>query len=76
MSEFKALDKYIQDTEPFKVIKIDKEKGDGLIEEMRLRLYNAARLLQPFLPHTSDMIKSLIKNHQMPEKPLFNRLEK
>ena len=75
MSEFNAIDKYIQDTEPFKVIKTDKEKGDALIEEMRLRLYNTARLLQPFLPHTSDIIKSLVKNHQMPEKPLFNRLE-
>jgi methionyl-tRNA synthetase len=74
MKEMGTLDGYIQSTEPFKVIKVDVEKGKVLIEEMRVRLYNLARLLQPFLPQTSNVIKTCIQNHAMPEKPLFNRL--
>lgn len=73
MKEVKELDGYIQHTEPFKVIKIDEIKGKEIIKEMTLRLYFIARLLQPFLPKTSDTITSCIKNHTMPEKPLFNR---
>jgi methionyl-tRNA synthetase len=73
MREVSSLDGYIQSTEPFKVIKIDKEKGVFLIEEMRTRLYNIAELLQPFLPRTSCAIKICIQNHVMSEKPLFNR---
>jgi methionyl-tRNA synthetase len=74
MQEINTLDGYIQSTEPFKVVKVDSEKGKALIEEMRLRLYCIARLLQPFLPKTSDTIKGCIKNHTMPEKALFLRL--
>ncbi len=74
MKEINSLDGYIQSTEPFKVIKVDVEKGKALIEEMRLRLYMLARLVQIFLPSTSDAIKGHLKNHTMPEKPLFARL--
>ncbi len=74
MKEVASLDGYIQSTEPFKVIKVDVEKGKMLIEEMSGRLYTIARLLSPFLPKTSDAIKGHIMNHTMPEKPLFNRL--
>ena len=73
MKEVNSLDGYIQETEPFKVIKVDIEKGTLLIDEMRIRLYNIARLLQPFLPKTSDTIKNCVQNHIMPETPLFNR---
>jgi methionyl-tRNA synthetase len=74
VQEMNALDRYIQNTEPFKVIKVDIEKGKSLIEETRQRLYNIAQLLQPFLPKTSETIKDCIKNHTMPEKALFSRL--
>ncbi len=74
MKEVGSLDRYIQSTEPFKVIKVDIKKGQALIEEMCIRLYHIAGLLQPFLPKTSDAIKSCLQNHTMPEKPLFNRL--
>lgn len=72
--EMNNLDGYIQETEPFKVIKVDVEKGKLLIKEMQLRLYAIAFLLQPFLPRTSAHIKECLKNNTMPEKPLFNRL--
>jgi methionyl-tRNA synthetase len=74
MKEVASLDAFIQDTEPFKIIKTDEVKGKQLIEEMRNRLYVIARLLNPFLPRTSAAVKDCITSHKMPEKPLFNRL--
>ncbi len=68
------LDAYIQETAPFKVIKEDEERGRELITEMVERLHRIAVLLQPFLPKTAEEIVRLIKEHKMPEKPLFNRL--
>ena len=74
MAGVRELDGYIQETEPFKVIKVDEEKGKALITEMVERLASLATLLEPFLPNTSDEILRLIKQHEMPEAPLFNRL--
>jgi len=74
MSEIKALDLEIQHKEPFKVIKTDPEKGKVLIEELTRRLYATSHLLSPFLPRTNEEIKRLIREHKMPEQPLFNRL--
>ncbi len=74
VKEVKELDGYIQSSEPFKLVKVDEEKGKEIIKEMRIKLYNIARLLQPFIPKTSDLIKSYVKDNSMPEKPLFNRL--
>lgn len=67
------LDKYIQETEAFKVIKIDKTKGEELILDYVRRLYSIANLLSPFLPETSQKIQQLIKANKKPEKPLFLR---
>lgn len=74
MSEVTSIDKFIQDTEPFKVIKVDAEKGRLLISEMRTRLYNIATLLKPFTPRTSVAIMDCITSHKLPENPIFNRL--
>ncbi len=74
MKEMNALDGYIQITEPFKVIKVDLVTGKNLIEEMRMRLYTLAGLLQPFIPKTSDAIKVCVTSNTMPEKALFSRL--
>lgn len=72
-SEIAELDKFIQETEPFKVIKIDKEKGRKLISDMVLRLYKIAQMLNPVLPETSKKIQELVKTNKKPEKPLFLR---
>lgn len=74
MGAVRELDSYIQETEPFKVVKTAPEDAQVLIVEMVERLNAIALLLQPFLPRTSDEILRLIRTHQMPEKPLFNRL--
>lgn len=68
-----GLDRFIQETEPFKVIKVDEQKGKGLISQMVLQLYTIARLLNPILPETSVTLKKLIKDNKKPEKPLFVR---
>ncbi|MEK7219059.1 MAG: hypothetical protein AAB687_00090, partial [Patescibacteria group bacterium] len=67
------LDKFIQDAEPFKVIKVDETKGKLLISEMVVRLYDIARMLNPILPETSNTIKRLVKTNKKPEQPLFLR---
>ena len=74
MREVSSLDEYIQSTEPFKLIKTDKEKAEVILRECAVRLYGIGRMLNPFMPKTGAMIKSLVKENKMPEKPLFNRL--
>ncbi len=72
-NEIGDLDKTIQETEPFKVIKVDVEKGKKLISDLVLRLYQVARMLNPILPETNIKLKALIKANKKPEKPLFAR---
>jgi len=69
------LDKKIQTTEPFKVVKVDLEKGKALISEIVLELYTIARMLNPIMPETNVLLKKLIKENKKPEKPLFMRKE-
>lgn len=71
--EISEMDKYIQENQPFKVVKTDKEKGQKMISDLVVRLYSVARMLNPILPETSEKIKSLIKQNKTPEKPLFAR---
>jgi len=71
-NEIRATDQYIQETEPFKMIKINEEKAKKVIEELVLRLWKISFLIEPFLPETSEKIKKIIKKGTMPE-PLFVR---
>lgn len=73
--EIGKLDKSIQETEPFKVVKIDEKKGKELISGMIVRLYEIARMLNPVMPETNIALKKLIKENKKPEKPLFLRKE-
>jgi len=67
------LDKFIQETEPFKVVKVDEKRGKELISEMVVRLYEIARMLNPIMPETNITLKKLIKENKKPERPLFLR---
>jgi methionyl-tRNA synthetase len=71
--EVESLDKFIQETEPFKVIKVDEAKGKELITTMVLRLYQIARMLNPVMPETNEKLKQLIRANKKPEAPLFAR---
>ncbi len=72
-NEIGSLDKFIQETEPFKVVKVDEKKGKELISDMVLRLYTIARMLNPIMPETNVSIKKLIKENKKPTQPLFLR---
>ncbi len=69
------MDKFIQENEPFKVVKTDKEKGVLMIKDLVKNLYTVARMLNPIMPETSQKIKELIKQNKSPEAPLFLRKE-
>jgi methionyl-tRNA synthetase len=72
--EIQALDQKISDTEPFKLIKLDKEKGVELIRELATELYAVVRLLNPFMPDANAKIKETILANKKPAA-LFPRKE-
>ncbi len=72
-NEIGELDKFIQETEPFKVVKTDEAKGKELISDMVVRLYRIARMLNPIMPETNTKLKKLIRENKKPETPLFLR---
>ncbi len=67
------MDLFIQQNQPFKLVKTDKEKGREMISDLVVKLYSIARMLNPLLPETSSKIKSLIKENKTPGTPLFAR---
>lgn len=71
--EISEMDKFIQENQPFKIVKTEKEKGQEMISSLVNRLYSVAQMLTPILPETSSKIKELIKQNKTPEKPLFAR---
>lgn len=70
-----GLDRFITDTEPFKVIKEDEKRGEELIRESLETLYSIVFLIRPFMPETSKKIEEAILKNKKPEN-LFPRLEK
>jgi methionyl-tRNA synthetase len=62
---------------PFKLVKgsdEERERGVGLIHELALELYHIGRLLQPFMPATSNAIKETVLANKKPET-MFPRVE-
>jgi methionyl-tRNA synthetase len=68
-----GLDDEIQKTQPFKLIKTDKERAIKIIIELVIKLYIIAKILEPFLPQTSEKILDAIKSNKMPAT-LFPRI--
>ena len=66
-------DKIIQERQPFKKIKTDKEGAVADIEELLARLHIIGKLLMPILPQTAETIVDLVLQNKMPETPLFIR---
>jgi methionyl-tRNA synthetase len=71
--KIQVLDKKIQQTEPFKVVKVDEERGKAIIKDLVLELYQIARMLNPVMPETNLKLKQLIKDNKKPFTPLFLR---
>ena len=61
------LDAKIQETQPFKLVKTDKDAARVIIRELATELYKVARMLSPIIPATSEKIKQAIKENKMPE---------
>lgn len=72
-SKISAVDAKIQSTQPFKLVKTDKEKGAEIIQDLVRDLFVIGYLLKPIMPETAENILRLIKENKSPEKPLFLR---
>jgi methionyl-tRNA synthetase len=65
-------DRYIQETKPFNLVKEDKKRAVSLIEKLVADLYGIGIMLAPFMPETSEKIKTAVRANRMPQ-PLFAR---
>ncbi|MDQ5893214.1 MAG: methionyl-tRNA synthetase [Patescibacteria group bacterium] len=72
-SRIQETDKFIQEYQPFKTIKIDAEKGKQQISFCLASIFHIAKSLEAILPETSKIILEGVKSGKMPEKPLFMR---
>ena len=68
-----GVDGTIAERKPYSLIKTAPEEGREAISILLANLNMVATLLEPFLPSTSQEIHRLIREHKMPEKPLFPR---
>jgi methionyl-tRNA synthetase len=69
-----SRDETIAETEPFKLVKTDKDAAIKIITGLVKDLYGIGRYLEPFMPKTSKIIKEAVLANKKPEN-LFNRLE-
>ena len=67
------LDSLIQDKQPFKLVKTDKEAGEKIIKELVVGLFGIAHMLNPIMPETALKIKVCVKTNKSPSEPLFLR---
>ncbi len=69
-----TIDKYIQDYEPFKMIKVDEQGTQKFLWNATYGLMNVADLLLPFMPKTSEKILNTIGidlHQDIPNTPEF-----
>lgn len=81
-----ALDGYITDYEPFKLIKEDREKTENILWHLCYGLFVTSQMLRPFMPETAQKVQEALGTTQdesgMPETfsvtpleaPLFARI--
>ncbi len=67
-------DELIAATEPFKLVKTDREQAVKILNGLKMELFAIANELEPFMPETSQKIKAAIKANKKPET-LFPRKE-
>ena len=68
------MDEKITETEPFRLVKTDKEEAVKIIKELVLDLYMVGRMLNPLMPETNKIIKQAVLENKKPDN-LFIRLE-
>ncbi|MEK7642900.1 MAG: methionine--tRNA ligase [Patescibacteria group bacterium] len=62
-SFFALLDGYIQDYEPYKLIKIDEQKALAVLWNLASHILASVPLLEPFMPSTAQKIKDIFVMH-------------
>ncbi|MES2416432.1 MAG: methionine--tRNA ligase [Patescibacteria group bacterium] len=67
------LDEIIQDKQPFKLVKTNKEEAVEIIKDLVIKLHNIGTMLAPVMPQTSQKIIAIAKSGKMPEQSLFLR---
>lgn len=72
-ARIQKLDQAITETEPFKLIKSDPERGKQIIDELRTELFFIAHTLKAYMPETSEAIENAVLENKKPEN-LFPRL--
>jgi methionyl-tRNA synthetase len=72
--EIQFLNRKITESAPFKVVKTDPAEGKKIIFGLTQDLYRIADLLAPFMPQTSEKIKTVVIENKKPEN-LFLRKE-
>lgn len=73
-SKVQAMDEKITETEPFRLVKTDKEAAVIIIKELVHDLYIIGRMLFPIMPEANVIIKEAVLANKKPDN-LFNRLE-
>ncbi len=73
-SAIQALDQKITETEPFKVVKVDAERGHALIKDLVIGLAAIDVMLEPIIPQAAHAIWQAIKENKKPAN-LFPRKE-
>jgi methionyl-tRNA synthetase len=70
-------DKYIQSTQPFKMLKSEdsatKKAGEEVIKKLLIDLYRIGTALIPFMPKTASTILECVKANTIPKESLFMR---
>lgn len=72
--ELGALDQFIAETEPYKLIKTDPDKAKECVAYVMLRLFDIAVMLEPCMPATSTHIRGALATGVL-TAPLFARKE-
>lgn len=77
---YRMLDGYIQHYEPFKMVKIDREKTASILYELGMALKETAAMLAPFMPKTAEEIEIIFQEKgeeltvsRKEKTPLFGR---
>ncbi len=72
--EIAALDRTIQETQPFKLVRIDRTAAQEVLRDLVVRLAQVGRLLAPLLPRTAAAIAEAVRANTKPPA-LFARKE-
>jgi methionyl-tRNA synthetase len=67
------IDEKIAETEPFKLVKTDKEAAVKIIKELAREVYVIGRMLSSIMPQANNLIKEAVLQNKKPEN-LFPRL--